>query len=145
MKISSINHNVNYNFNGLWDVTAKSSRYNLQTKSHDVTEYHTYLPFADEDPEQVENYVRNYKPSDYNPNTKYVVSPLYFALPYTEADFSHYKNIEKGVELSAKEKNMHTFFASCFLNSEFGVQKSAANKNIKYNPLADRHNISYTA
>ena len=144
MKISAINNNSN-NFKGLWEKTTKSTRYNLQTKSHDVTEYHTYAPFLDEDPEDVEKYLATYKPQDYNPNKKYVVSPLYFYLPYTEAEFSQYKEIKSGAELSSKEKNMHSFFSSLFSNSELGNQKSAANPNIKYDQLMDRRNISYSA
>ena len=139
MRISAIN-NINTNFKGLWCDTQESAFYDKKTDTFERKEWHVYCPFKDEDPEQVEKYLADYKPSDYDPNKKYLIQQG-GTFTFTEAEFWAYQEKKDASELTPKEKFIHQHAQSSFYNSELYAQRSAANPNITYYPWQDPNMI----
>ena len=136
MRISAISHNVNVKFNGLWADTQDKNFYDEKTDTFERKEWHVYRPFKDEDPEQVEKYLADYKPSDYDPDKKYLIQQG-GAFTFTEAEFNAYQTKKDASELTRKEKFIHSFAQNSFYNSELYAQRSAVNPNIIYYPWQD--------
>ena len=139
MRISAIN-NINTNFKGLWCDTQERAFYDEKTDTFERKEWHVYCPFKDEDPEQVEKYLVDYKPSDYDPNKKYLIQQG-GTFTFTEAEFGAYQEKKDASELTPKEKFIHQQAQSSFYNSELYAQRSAANPNIIYYPWQDPNMI----
>ena len=140
MRISAIQHNINTNFKGLWCDTQERAFLDEKTDSFERKEWHVYCPFKDEDPARVQEFLASYKPSDYDPNKKYLIQEG-GTFTFTEAEFLAYQGKKDASELTQKEKYIHSFAQTSFYNSELGAQKPAVNPNITYYPWLDPDNI----